>query len=189
MDEMAHAAGKDPLDFRLDMLQKSPRWVALLNKLAEISDYRRQRAAGKAVGIAISHCFGSTAAYAITVSKKGNGVSIDRIVCATDCGMTVNPDTVRAQAEGNVAMALSAAVKPGITFVDGEAQESNFHQYPLPTIREMPDVEVHIMESQEKPGGAGEPTLPPFTPALFNAVFLATGKRVRRLPVDLENLI
>jgi isoquinoline 1-oxidoreductase beta subunit len=85
-------------------------------------------------------------------------------------------------------MALSAAVKPGITFVDGEAQESNFHQYPLPTIREMPDVEVHIMESREKPGGAGEPTLPPFTPALFNAVFLATGKRVRRLPVDLENL-
>ena len=189
MDEMAHAAGKDPLDFRLEMLQKSPRWVALLNKLAEISDYRRQRAAGKAVGIAIAHSFGSTAAYAITVSKKGNGVSIDRVVCATDCGMTVNPDTVKAQTEGNVAMALSAAVKPGITFVDGEAQESNFHQYPLPTIREMPAVEVHIMESLEKPGGAGEPTLPPFTPALFNAVFLATGKRVRKLPVDLENLV
>lgn len=188
MDEMAHAAGKDPLDFRLAMLQKEPRWVALLNKLAEVSDYRRQRAGGKAVGIAIAHSFGSTAAYAITVSKKGNGVSIDRVVCAIDCGMTVNPDTIRAQTEGNVAMALSAAVKPGITFVDGEAQETNYHQYPMPTIREMPAVEVHIMENQEKPGGVGEPGLPPFAPALFNAVFLATGKRIRRLPVDLENL-
>ncbi|MCK6692530.1 MAG: molybdopterin-dependent oxidoreductase, partial [Thermoanaerobaculia bacterium] len=188
IDEMAHAAGKDPLDFRLAMLQKEPRWVALLNKLAEVSDYRRQRAEGKAVGIAIANSFGSTAAFAITVSKKGNGVSIDRVVCAIDCGMIVNPDTIRAQTEGNVAMALSAAVKPGITFVDGEAQETNFHQYPLPTIREMPAVEVHIMENQEKPGGVGEPALPPFAPALFNAVFLATGKRIRTLPVDLDNL-
>lgn len=188
IDEMAHTAGKDPLDFRLAMLQKQPRWVALLNKLAELSDYRRQRAAGKAVGIAIAHSFGSTAAFAITVSPKGSGVSIDRVVCVIDCGMTVNPDTVRAQCEGNAAMALSAAVKPAITFVAGEAQESNFHQYPMPTIREMPDVEVHIMENQEKPGGVGEPALPPFAPALFNAVFLATGKRTRKLPVDLENL-
>ncbi len=188
IDEMAHAAGKDPLDFRLEMLQHSPRWVALLNKLAELSDYRRQRAAGKAVGIAIAHSFGSTAAFAVTVSKKGNGVGIDRVVCAIDCGMTVNPDNVRAQSEGNVAMALAAAVKPGITFVDGEAQETNYHQYPMPTIREMPDVEVHIMENQEKPGGVGEPALPPFAPALFNAVFLATGKRIRNLPVDLDNL-
>ncbi len=188
MDEMAHAAGKDPLDFRLVLLKDQPRWTALLETLAEKSDYRALRAAGKAIGIAIIHSFGSTAAWAVTVSKKGNGVAIDKAVCAIDCGMIVNPDTIRAQTEGNAIMALSAAVKPAITFVAGEAQEMNFHQYPLPTIRETPPIEVHIMENQEKPGGVGEPGLPPFAPALFNAVFLATGKRIRKLPVDLENL-
>ncbi|MCC6463399.1 MAG: xanthine dehydrogenase family protein molybdopterin-binding subunit [Saprospiraceae bacterium] len=189
MDEMAHAAGKDPLDFRLEMLKDEPRWTALLRRLETLSDYRRARAAGKAVGIAIANSFGSTAAYAITVAPAGKGVSIERVLCVIDCGLTVNPDNVKAQTEGNAAMALSAATKPAITFAEGEAQETNFHQYQLPTIREMPDVEVHIMESTEAPGGVGEPGLPPFTPALFNAVFLATGKRIRNLPVDLGNLV
>lgn len=189
MDEMAHAAGKDPLDFRLELLQHQPRWITLLDALAEKSGYRQERAAGKAVGIAVAHSFGSTCAYAVTVSPKGNGVSIDRVVGVLDCGMTVNPDTVRAQTEGNVVMALSAATKPAITFADGEAQESNYHQYSLPTIRDTPPIEIHILENGGKPGGVGEPGLPPFTPALFNAVFLASGKRIRKLPVDLENLV
>lgn len=188
VDELAHAAGRDPLDFRLDLLKNEPRWVALLQKLEEVSNYRKEKSAGKAVGVAVANSFGSTAAYAITVSKRGAGVKIEKVVCVIDCGMTVNPDTVRAQTEGNVVMALSAAIKPGITFAAGEAQESNFHQYPILTLRETPPIEVHIMPSTEKPGGVGEPGLPPFTPALFNAVFLATGKRVKRLPVDLENL-
>ncbi|MFN4256906.1 MAG: molybdopterin cofactor-binding domain-containing protein [Saprospiraceae bacterium] len=188
VDELAHAAGRDPLDFRLDLLKNEPRWVALLQKLEEVSNYRKEKSAGKSVGVAVANSFGSTAAYAITVSKRGAGVKIEKVVCVIDCGMTVNPDTVRAQTEGNAIMALSAAIKPGITFAAGEAQESNFHQYPILTLRETPPIEVHIMPSTEKPGGVGEPGLPPFTPALFNAVFLATGKRVKRLPVDLENL-
>jgi isoquinoline 1-oxidoreductase subunit beta len=188
MDEMALAAGKDELDFRIDMLKKSPRWVTLLQYLAEKSDYRREKAAGKSIGIAMANSFGSTAAYAVFVSKKGKGVSIDRVVCAMDCGMTVNPDTVKAQTEGNMIYALSAAIKPAITFANGEAQESNFHQYPMPRINEIPKMEVSIIENGQLPGGVGEPGLPPFTPALCNAIFRATGKRVRKLPFDIENI-
>jgi isoquinoline 1-oxidoreductase beta subunit len=188
MDEMAHAAGKDPLDFRLEMVKNEPRWTALLHFLAEKSDYRAQRKVGKYVGIAIAHSFGSTAAYAVTVSKKDAGVSIEKIVGVIDCGHYVNPDTVKAQTEGNVVMALSAAIKPAITFVNGEAQESNFHQFSILRLNETPHIEIHIMENSEAPGGAGEPGLPPLAPALCNAVFLATGKRVRKLPFDLGNL-
>jgi len=188
MDEMAHAAGKDPLDFRLEMLKNEPRWTALLHFLVEKSDYRNQRKAGKAVGIGIAHSFGSTAAYAVTVSKKDAGVSIEKIVGVMDCGQYVNPDTVKAQTEGNVVMALSAAIKPAITFADGQAQENNFHQFSILRLDETPPMEIHIIENSEAPGGAGEPGLPPFAPALCNAIFLATGKRVRRLPFDLGNL-
>lgn len=187
VDEMAHAAGKDPMDFRLEMLKNEPRWTTLLQFLAEKSDYRAQRRAGKAVGIAIAHSFGSTAAYAVTVSKKDMGVVIDKIVGVIDCGQYVNPDTVKAQTEGNAVMALSAALKPAITFAGGEAQESNFHQFNLLRLDETPPIEIHIIENRENPGGVGEPGFPPLTPALCNAIFLATGKRVRKLPFDLGN--
>ena len=189
VDEMAHAAGKDPLDFRLEMVKNEPRWTVLLHLLAEKSDYRNQRKAGKAVGIGIAHSFGSTAAYAVTVSKKDAGVSIEKIVGVIDCGHYVNPDTVKAQTEGNVVMALSAAIKPAITFAEGQAQESNFHQFSILRLNETPPIEIHLAENNEAPGGAGEPGLPPLAPALCNAIFLATGKRVRKLPFDLENLI
>ena len=189
VDEMAHAAGKDPLDFRLEMVKNEPRWTALLHLLAEKSDYRKQRKAGKSIGIGIAHSFGSTAAYAVTVSKKDAGVSIEKIVGVIDCGQYVNPDTVKAQTEGNVVMALSAALKPAITFAEGQAQESNFHQFSILRLNETPPMEIHLAENNEAPGGAGEPGLPPLAPALCNAIFLATGKRVRKLPFDLENLI
>ena len=188
VDEMAHAAKKDPLDFRLELLKDHPRFIAVLQTLAEKSNYRALRKQKKAIGIAIAHSFGSTVAWAVVVSKKGAGIALEKAVGVIDCGMIINPDTVKAQMEGNVVMALSAAVKPAITFSNGEAQESNFHQYPLPTIREIPPIEVHIMANRENPGGAGEPGLPPFAPALFNAVFLATGKRVRTLPASLDNV-
>lgn len=185
VDEMAYAAKKDPLDFRLEMLKDQPRYTAVLQTLAEKSNYRALRKQKRAIGIAIAHSFGSTVAWAVTVAKKGAGVEIEKVVGVIDCGMVINPDTVKAQMEGNVVMALSAAVKPAITFTAGEAQETNFHQYPLPNIGEIPPIEIHIMQNQENPGGAGEPGLPPFAPALFNAVFLATGKRVRTLPATL----
>ncbi|MFZ4427118.1 MAG: molybdopterin cofactor-binding domain-containing protein [Saprospiraceae bacterium] len=189
VDEMAHAAKKDPLDFRLELLSAHPRYIAVLQMLEEKSNYRQLRKEKKAIGIAIAHSFGSTAAWAITVARKGAGVSIEKAVGVIDCGMVVNPDTVKAQMEGNAVMALSAAVKPAVTFAAGEAQETNFHQYPLPNIGEIPTIESYIVPSQENPGGAGEPGLPPFAPALFNAVFLATGKRIRTLPQGLENIV
>lgn len=188
VDEMAYAAGKDPMDFRLELLKNESRWTALLHFLAEKSNYRALRKAGKAVGIAISHCFASTAAYAVTVSKKDAGVVIENIVGVIDCGQYVNPDTVKAQTEGNAVMALSAALKPAITFADGQAQESNFHQFSILRLDETPPIEIHILENLEKPGGVGEPGFPPLAPALCNAIFLATGKRVRKLPFDLGNL-
>ncbi len=187
VDEMAHAAGKDPLDFRLEMVENEPRWTALLHFLAEKSDYRAQRKAGKAIGVAIAKSFGSTAAYAVTVIKNDTGVRIEKIVGVIDCGQYVNPDTVKAQTEGNVVMALSAAFKPAITFVEGQAQETNFHQFSILRLNETPPMEIHIIENQELPGGAGEPGFPPLAPALCNAIFLATGKRVRKLPFDIDN--
>ncbi len=188
MDEMALAAGKDPLDFRLSMLQGVPRWTALLNALAEKSKYYQQRALGKSVGVAIAHSFGSTAAYAITVKPEGKGVVIESVIGVIDCGMYINPDTVVAQTEGNVIMALSAAIKPGITIVGGVPQETNFHQYEVLRMSEIPPIEIHIMENREAPGGVGEPGFAPFTPALCNAIFLATGKRIRKLPFDISNV-
>ena len=127
-------------------------------------------------------------AHAVTVSKKGKGVKIEKVVSVIDCGMTVNPDNVKAQTEGNIVMGITAAIKNGITFKDGVAEQSNFHQYTVLRIDEMPKVEVHIIDNQEAPGGCGEPGLPPIAPALCNAIFNLTGKRVRTLPFDLDNI-
>jgi len=123
------------------------------------------------------------------VSKNNAGVRIEKVVGVIDCGQYVNPDTVKAQTEGNVVMALSAAFKPAITFVEGQAQESNFHQFSILRFNETPPMEIHLIENQEMPGGAGEPGFPPLAPALCNAIYLATGKRVRKLPFDIDNLV
>ena len=140
------------------------------------------------MGIAIARSFSTIVAHAITVSKKGNGVKIEKVVSVIDCGMTVNPDNVKAQTEGNIVMGITAAIKNGITIVDGVTQQSNFHQYNVLRINEMPAIDIHIIESKELPGGVGEPGLPPIAPALCNAVFNLTGKRIRKLPFDLGNV-
>ena len=188
MDEMAHAAGKDPLQFRLEMLEKEPRFANVLKYVAQKAGYGKPLPTGHAQGIAIAHSFGSTAAYVITVSKQGKGVKIEKVVGAIDCGIAVNPDNVKAQTEGNVVMGLSAALKPAITVVNGVIQETNFHQFNPLRIHETPKMELYVIPSIEVPGGAGEPGLPPVAPALCNAIFNLTGKRIRKLPFDLADI-
>ncbi|SEJ36106.1 Molybdopterin-binding domain of aldehyde dehydrogenase [Dyadobacter sp. SG02] len=119
---------------------------------------------------------------------NGGGIKIDNVVFVIDCGMYVSPDTVKAQTEGNIVMGISAAIKGGIIFENGTCQQSNYHDYPILRMNEMPKVEVYIMENIDAPGGVGEPGLPPVAPALGNAIFMATGIRLRNLPIDIISI-
>jgi isoquinoline 1-oxidoreductase subunit beta len=188
IDELAHAAKRDPLEFRTSMLTESPRFLEVLRILKEKSGYGKALPAGQAMGIAAARTFGSIAAHAFIVSKKGSGVKIDKVVSVIDCGIAVNPDQVRAQTEGNVVMGLSAALKTPISVEGGETGETNFHQFSLIRLNEIPPIEVHIIQNELDPSGVGEPGLPPIAPALTNAIFNLTGKRIRTLPFDLGNI-
>ena len=188
MDELAHAAKTDPLAFRLDMLAAAPRFSRVLQTLAKKSNYHYKLPENQAIGIAIARSFGSIVAHAVTVSKQGKGIKIEKVVSVIDCGMTVNPNNVIAQTEGNIVMGLTAAIKNGISFKDGMAEQTNFHQYNVLRINEMPKTEVHIIQNQEAPSGVGEPGLPPIAPALCNAIFNLTGKRLRTLPFDISDI-
>lgn len=187
MDELAVAAGKDPLDFRRAHLDKS-RYQALIDKMEEVSGWKsRGKQAGW--GVAITECFSSIVGEIVKVSKNPAGrVKIDKVFAVMDCGWYVNPDIIRAQVEGSIVMALGAATKHASHFEDGKAVETNFSQYKMPRIADIPDIEVHVMDNQERAGGVGEPGLPPFTPALTNAIFDLTGKRIRKLPFNLEEV-
>jgi isoquinoline 1-oxidoreductase beta subunit len=189
MDEMAHAGKKDPLELRLSLLKDSPRFIAVLNTLKEKSGYGKPLPSGQAIGIAISKTFETICAHAVLVSAQGKGVKIEKVTSVIDCGVAVNPDQVRAQTEGNVVMGLSTALKNPITMVEGKIQETNFHLFTPLRLNEMPkNIAVHIMPNEEDPTGVGEPGLPPVAPALCNAIFNLTGKRIRKLPFDLSNL-
>ena len=188
IDELAKATGNDPLVYRLGLLRNAPRFQNVLNILAEKARWNESLPEGKGKGLAIFKSFDSISAACVFVSKVEKGVKIDKVVSVIDCGMYVNPDNVKAQTEGNIVMGLTAAIKNGITFDKGVCEQSNFHQYSIMRLNEMPAIEVHIVESGEKPGGVGEPGLPPIAPALGNAIFAATGKRVRKLPIDISDL-
>ncbi len=184
MDELALAAEKDPLDFRRQHLGNE-RYQALIDKLEEKTGWKK-RAKNEGWGVAITECFSSIVGEAVKVSKGTDGkIKIDKVVAVMDCGWYVNPDIIRAQVEGSVIMGLGAAALHETHFQDGKAVETNFHQYRMPRINDIGDIEVHIMENDEKPGGVGEPGLPPFAPALCNAIFDLTGKRIRKLPFNL----
>jgi isoquinoline 1-oxidoreductase subunit beta len=188
MDELAHSGKKDPLELRLSLLQDSPRFISVLNTLKEKSGYGKTLPAGQSIGIAISKTFETICAHAVLVSKQGKGVKIEKVTSVIDCGVAVNPDQVKAQTESNIVMGLSAAMKNSITMVDGKIQETNFHLFTPLRINETPKMEVHIMQNDEEPTGVGEPGLPPLAPALCNAIFNLTGKRIRKLPFDLSDL-
>jgi isoquinoline 1-oxidoreductase beta subunit len=170
------------------MLADATRFSRVLQTLAKKANYHQKLPENQAIGIAIARSFSTIVAHAVTVSKQGKGVKIEKVVSVIDCGMTVNPDNIKAQTEGNIVMGLTAAIKNGITFKDGQAEQSNFHQYNVLRISEMPKTEVHIIENEELPGGVGEPGLPPFAPALCNAIYNLTGKRIRTLPFDIDNI-
>lgn len=190
IDEMAVAAKKDPLEFRLSMLTKNSDTKNVLNKLKEVSNWSKLLPAGWGRGVAQYEFFAGLGGYVIEVSKKGTGVKIEKVYAVIDLGTVVNPDNTRAQVEGAAVMALTAATKGGIRFENGETLQSNFHNNPLIRIHEMPKVEVHILANGgTKIKGVGEPGLPPFAPALCNAIFAATGKRIRRLPFDLNKIV
>ncbi|MHA6908496.1 molybdopterin cofactor-binding domain-containing protein [Ralstonia pseudosolanacearum] len=194
IDELAAAAGQDPVAFRLALLQKHPRHAGALKLAADKAGWGLPLAsaadgAKRARGVAVHESFGTVVAQVAEVTVKLDGnFSVDRVVCAVDCGVVVNPDVVRAQVEGGVGFALSAALHGAITFKDGAVEQSNFHDYAPIRINEMPKVEVHIVPSAGQPTGIGEPGVPPLAPAVANAIAAATGKRVRSLPIRPEAL-
>lgn len=189
LDELAHAAGKDPYEYRQTLLAKHPRHLGVLKLAAEKAGWDKPLPKGRGRGIAVHESFGSFVAQVIeaSVSKEGK-VTVHRVVGACDCGPTINPDTIKAQMEGAAVFGLTAALYGEITFKDGRVQQGNFDDYPLMNISEMPVVETYIVPSTEKMGGMGEPGVPPVAPALCNAIFAATGKRIRSLPIRAEEL-
>jgi isoquinoline 1-oxidoreductase beta subunit len=189
IDELATAAGRDPVAFRLALLDKSPRAAAVLRLAADKAGWGKTRRAGVAQGIAVHESFDTFVAQVAEVSMRNGKVKVERVVCAVDCGVPVNPDVIRAQMEGCIGFALGALYYGEIELKDGRAVQRNFDTYRSLRIHEMPKVEVHIVQSTEKPTGVGEPGVPPLAPAVANAVAKLGGPRVRRLPLTRAELV
>jgi isoquinoline 1-oxidoreductase beta subunit len=185
MDELAAAAGQDAVAYRRALLDKSPRAKAVIELAAEQAGWGRPLPEGIGRGVSVQSVFGTYMAQVaeVEVSKSG-AVRVRRVVCAVDCGIVVNPDTVRAQIEGAVIFGVTAALYGEITLRNGRVEQANFDTYQMLRIDEAPVIEVHIVESSEPPGGMGEPGTSLIAPAVANAIFAATGKRLRRLPID-----
>ena len=190
VDEMAHKAGKDPMDFRLSMVDEKSDTKKLLSKLKEVSSWDKPLSKNKGRGVAQWKFFGCQLGYVVEVSYEPTqkAISIDKVIAVIDLGVAVNPDNVKNQIEGAVIMAISAATKPGITFKSGVVEQNNFYDNPVPRINETPAIEVHILTDGGRIKGVGEPGIPAFAPALANAIFAATGKRLRKLPIDLLHI-
>jgi len=189
IDELAHTAGKDPFEFRRGMLDKHPRHKRVLELVADKACWGNALPAGRGRGIAVHESFGSYVAHVAEISVSDAGkVRVHRVVAAIDCGPVVNPDTIAAQLEGGTAFGLTAAMYGEITFERGRVKQRNFHDYPMLRIDEMPVVETHIVPSTDKMGGVGEPGVPTVAPAVANAIFAVTGKRLRRLPIRAADL-
>ena len=208
LDDVAHAVGKDPFQFRLELLSKDPHSKAILQLTApapmrpslfakfprdrqvmqlaaEKAGWGKPLPPGRGRGLAVHYSFHASLAYVAEVTVASDGsIKVDRVVCAVDCGIAVNPDVIRAQVEGGVAFGLGAILNSTITLKQGRVEQSNFNDYRVLRMNEMPNVEVYIVDSEEPPSGIGEPTVPPIGPAVSNAIFAATGKRARTLPLN-----
>jgi isoquinoline 1-oxidoreductase beta subunit len=185
MDEMAAAAGKDPVEFRRGLLGKEPRAKAVLDLVAEKSGWGKPLPPGTGRGVALLLGFGTYLAEVAEVAVAPDGkVRVQRVVCAVDTGIVVNPNTVEAQIQSAIVYGLTAALYGDITFKNGRVEQSNFDSYQILRMNEAPAIEVHIVQSSELPGGMGEAGTSCIPAAVTNAIFAATGKRLRQLPVD-----
>jgi isoquinoline 1-oxidoreductase beta subunit len=183
VDELAAAAGQDPVAFRRALLAQHPRHLGVLNLAVEKAGWGEPPGRGRGRGVAVHESFNSYVAQVAEVTVRRGVIQVDRVVIAVDCGIAVNPDVVVAQMEGGMGYGLAAALSGEITFRDGRVEQSNFHDYPILRIDQMPEVEVHIVPSTAPPTGVGEPATPVIAPAVANAVYAATGQRLRSLPL------
>ncbi|MCG8668371.1 MAG: xanthine dehydrogenase family protein molybdopterin-binding subunit [Pseudomonadales bacterium] len=183
LDELAKAANQDPVKFRLGLLKDQPRHKGVLNLAAEKSGWFNPAKAGRAKGIALHKSFNTYVAQVVETSQQDNGVHIERVICAVDCGVPVNPDVIAAQMEGGIGFGLAPALSSEITFNNGKVVESNFHDYQVLRMNQMPNIDVHIVPSTEAPTGVGEPGTPVIAPALANAVAALDGERNYALPM------
>lgn len=185
LDEVAHAGGKDPFELRRELLKDQPRHRHVLELAAEKAGWGTPLPEGRARGIAMRKSFESFVAEVADVSVDGGRVRVHKVVCAVDCGIAINPWNVEAQMESAIIFGLTAALHGELTLENGRVQQSNFHDYPVLRMDETPEIEVHIVKSSEPPTGVGEPGVPPIAPAVANALFALTGKRIRKLPIRL----
>jgi isoquinoline 1-oxidoreductase beta subunit len=189
IDELAHLAAQDPVAYRLSLLRNAPRHAATLRLAADKAEWGKPLSSGRGRGAAVHQSFGTRVAMIAEVSAGHDAIKVDRIVAAVDCGVAVNPDIITAQIEGAVGFALSSVFRNQITLTNGMVDQGNFDDYEPTRMSEMPRVEVHLVPSEAAPTGIGEPGLPPLAPAIANAVFAATGKRLRSLPLDIKTAI
>jgi isoquinoline 1-oxidoreductase beta subunit len=189
MDELAFLAEKDPYQFRRQLLQKQPRHLGVLDLAAQKAGWDKPLPKGMGRGIAVHFAFGSYSAHVAEVSVTDGKVRVHRMVCAIDCGQYVNPGIIAAQTEGGAIFGASAALFQELTFENGRLQQTNFNTFPVMRMNECPEIETHIVESNEKAGGIGEPGVPCAAPAIANAIFAVTGKRIRRLPIRMTEAI
>jgi len=185
IDELAHAAGRDPLEFRLGMLNGHPRMKRVLETAAEMAAWAAGPPAGRGRGIGIVEDKGGIVAQIAEVSVEDGAVRVHRVWCAADCGQIIHPGIVEAQLSGSVVAGLTMALYGEITVENGRVVQSNFHDYGMLRMGETPEIEVRILDSREEPGGVGEPGVPPAAPAVTNAIFALTGERIRKLPIRL----
>ena len=185
IDELAAQAAQDPVEFRRKLLKAAPRYLAVLDLAAQKAGWGSKLPAGRARGIALHESFGSIVAQVAEISLAQGALRVHRVVCAIDCGTVVNPGIVAQQMEGSVVFALSAALHGRIDIQGGAVQQSNFPSYPVVQMARAPQVETWVVPSVRAPGGVGEPGVPPLAPAVGNALFALTGKRLRELPLQL----